>query len=889
MQRALALTFPLRAARLLLPSPRAPIPRRLQYSYLPRSLSGFQQFERQQELFGAALRVEEFKVDRADGGDVLQRSVLDEALKLSERVADELKGPMPNGTAVVLDDICERVYEGGPCLVDNLFRSTPLGAAYDTLSDDGLRAFLYARRDDLGRWVGGLQVDEGAERVSGSSLRFYFLVSPVDNTPRAFVGPAPSSARAERLAWEAAFLNAVNAPDDGNGLRLQGVAGRSLDDEIARNVQGSVVFMVLAVTSILLYMAALLGGAPPYDSRLLLGCGAVATILLAELAGFGLAALAGIPLTDLSLLIVFIVVGIGVDDVIVLVDFVNARPSDEPLPERLARGLAGAGSAIWLTSFTNLIAFSVAASVDFPGVRWFCAAAGLIVFVLFLLSATFFAALLHLDARRRQARRYDCLVCFGGGDAAKPAVPAPAAPGPSRARAHKAFAAYGRCITHPLAALLVVGAFCALIPVGFLVAVPNLEIGVEFEDNFPDKSYLAQYYIHTDDYFESLVSPFALSFERGRYDLDWADAAAQARVLKLAAQLDEHPLSAGPVRSWLADFRTYAARAAAAGASPPPTSSGGGFYADLRAWLERTDPECVDAQCSRAVIPRAYNKDIVWEEDDDGEQRIRATRLQGQMETPGTLQGRIDAMDAMKAAAAEAGAAELGAVLYSYFFIFSERDAIVLSLISSTLLSAAGAVLAVLLLFLHAGTVALIAVGIAGVDGGLFIMMMLWDVPIDIGSFICLAIAVGLSVDYVVHVAHAFEHAHGSGAERAVAALEEIGGSVFKGGASTFLGIVLLAGSESEVFRIFFKMLVTTVALGLLTGLVFFPAAASLVGRWIPPKASGADDRAARVEAARHAELEAQREQQQQQPEAAAPAAAPPASSWQLPWLRAQK
>lgn len=191
----------------------------------------------------------------------------------------------------------------------------------------------------------------------------------------------------------------------------------------------------------------------------------------------------------------------------------------------------------------------------------------------------------------------------------------------------------------------------------------------------------------------------------------------------------------------------------------------------------------------------------VWEEEEEGvrgdDRRIRATRWLGKMETPGTLQGRIDAMNDFKKAAADAGAAKFGAVAYSYFFIFSERDAVVLQLIVTTLLSAAGAVLAVLLLFLHVGTVLLIAIGIAAVDGGLFIMMAFWAVPLDIGSFICLAIAVGLSVDYVVHVAHAFEHAHGTPAERAVAALHEIGGSVFKGGASTFLGIVLLAGSES--------------------------------------------------------------------------------------------
>lgn len=925
---------------------------RLEYTFVPRYLASFAQFERQAVLFGPSARVEEFKLDRVDGGNVLDKAVLKQAKRLHSHISHEMRATMPNGTRVKYADICERAYDDGPCAMDNIFSSTRLDALFDSLTSNQLDSFFYELRDDLERWVGGITVDERGKRLRATSLRFFYLVSPVDSTPAAFTDPPRGPARAERLAWEAQFIEATNALDNGAGLRLQGVAGRSLDDEIARNVQGSVVFMALAVCSILLYMSALLGGAPPYDSRFLLGCGAVGTIVLSELAGFGLAALFGVPLTDVSLLIVFIVVGVGVDDIILCTDFVRATPAKLPLASRLAHGMAGAGSAIFLTSVTNLVAFLVAASVDFPGVRWFCMAAGIIVFVLFALTVTLFAALLHLDDRRRAARRYDCLACAGGGDgedgaregraahttsnalAAAPADAAPPSParggdgcartpGRMHARARMALRAYGRCITRPIVGLVVVACFCAVIPLGFVVAVPvgaaragharidaraliprarartqALKIGVDFEDNFPDGSYLARYYLHTDAFYEALSASSVLTFERERFDVDWADRAEQRRVLSLVRTLDEHPRSSGPIRSWLADYRAHVDRAAAQAnrTEPVPPKWGGGFYDGLRGWLDRTEPECDDDACTRIIIPRVYKQHIVWEDDgkEGDERRIRATRFLGEVEAPGTLQGRIDASARSRPrpaarhaprvahrasrtartrrraisrapgrwpmhaaavnefrAAAQPQAGALGAEVYSYFFIFSDRDATVVRLITGTLLSAAGAVLAVLLLFLHVTTVLLIAIGIAAVDGGLFITMAFWDVPLDVGSFICLAIAIGLSVDYVVHLAHAFEHARGDAAERAIGALDEIGSAVAKGGASTFLGIVLLAGSESEIFRIFFKMLVATVVLGLLTGLVYFPAAATLVGRWIPSKAHGADDRAARDQTAR--------------------------------------
>ena len=81
------------------------------------------------------------------------------------------------------------------------------------------------------------------------------------------------------------------------------------------------------------------------------------------------------------------------------------------MEERLGVAMTTAGNAIFLTSFTNLIAFVIASTVDFPGVRWFCITAGLVIISLFGLSTTFFAALLCLDERRRLAGKYDCLVC----------------------------------------------------------------------------------------------------------------------------------------------------------------------------------------------------------------------------------------------------------------------------------------------------------------------------------------------------------------------------------------------------------------------------------------------------------------------------------------------
>ena len=149
--------------------------------------------------------------------------------------------------------------------------------------------------------------------------------------------------------------------------------------------------------------------------------------------------------------------------------------------------------------------------------------------------------------------------------------------------------------------------------------------------------------------------------------------------------------------------------------------------------------------------------------------------------------------------AVEQSRGELDVVAWSYYFLFSDRDRIATVLVAETLAFAAVAVVGTLLLFLHAVNVAIIAVGIAAIDGALFCVMYVWGVPLDAVAFICLAMAIGVSVDYVVHLSYAFEHHAGSPRERAQAAVCGIGASVLKGGTSTFLGIVVLGAATSEV------------------------------------------------------------------------------------------
>ena len=86
------------------------------------------------------------------------------------------------------------------------------------------------------------------------------------------------------------------------------------------------------------------------------------------------------------------------------------------------------------------------------------------------------------------------------------------------------------------------------------------------------------------------------------------------------------------------------------------------------------------------------------------------------------------------------------------------------------------------------------------------------------------------AVDYSLHILHTFLHKGGTKLERAKASMLEIGAAVLLGATSTLLGVVILAGSSSEIIRVFFKLLMGTVIFGAFVGMFFLPVLLSLVG-----------------------------------------------------------
>lgn len=139
----------------------------------------------------------------------------------------------------------------------------------------------------------------------------------------------------------------------------------------------------------------------------------VSVVGQAILASYGLCFYLGVFYGPVHPTIPFLLLGIGVDDMFVIIQALDNLSNEEkqlPIPERMARALKHAGVSITVTSVTDIAAFAIGATTSMPALRSFCINAMAGILMLFILEVTFFVALTVLDERRKASRRIGC--CF---------------------------------------------------------------------------------------------------------------------------------------------------------------------------------------------------------------------------------------------------------------------------------------------------------------------------------------------------------------------------------------------------------------------------------------------------------------------------------------------
>uniref|UniRef100_A0AAQ5ZM23 SSD domain-containing protein n=1 Tax=Amphiprion ocellaris TaxID=80972 RepID=A0AAQ5ZM23_AMPOC len=213
------------------------------------------------------------------------------------------------------------------------------------------------------------------------------------------------------LAWEKEFIKFMKNFNNPN-LTIAFSAERSIEDEIDRESNSDIRTIVISYVIMFVYISLALGHIQSFrrllvDSKVSLGIAGILIVLSSVSSSLGIFSYAGIPLTLIVIEVIpFLVLAVGVDNIFIIVQTYqrDERMPQEEIHQQIGRILGDVAPSMFLSSFSETVAFFLGALSNMPAVRTFSMFAGLAVFIDFLLQISCFVSLLGLDARRQEVR-----------------------------------------------------------------------------------------------------------------------------------------------------------------------------------------------------------------------------------------------------------------------------------------------------------------------------------------------------------------------------------------------------------------------------------------------------------------------------------------------------
>lgn len=558
-------------------------------------------------------------------------------------------------------------------------------------------------------------------------------------------------------AWEELFMKKLfSLQDDLASVTIFLSTERSMDDAVAASSSSDIRWFSLTFTLMLQFSSMMVGKLfrNPLMGHSLLALGGTFSVGLGILAGFSLSMMIQTPFVRIVGVLPFLVIGIGLDDMFIIVDHLDRQKRNLEVPATVRQVMSGTGVTITMTTLTDLVAFAVSTNSKFPSITYFCTYAALTISCAFLMIVTVFVALLTFDVRRIKANRRNCLpVCH----APEPKEGEPPWDEPRPQLSNTLMERWGKFLMHNTTKVAVLIISISTLGAGIYATI---HLDQEFDRSLLGKEgshYKA--FVNMDRKYFKIPSEVSLVLSE---NVEYKTVYVQNELNKLSKVVSENRYFEQKAISWIDAFSKYCG-------DGNKTCHGENFMDTVKSFLNTTEFSY-------------FKEDIKF---DENEINIKATRIIAFMKSSNSSVFKKDAMLSMRKDLSTKS--KLPVYMAASSFVFLEQYAVILSETIRNLTVAALAILVVTAPFLINLSVSfLVFFGFVSLIFELFGMMWLLGVSLNSISMINLVMAIGFAVDYSAHVALAFVKAKGSLAdERVIEAVTHVGASVLLGGRTT--------------------------------------------------------------------------------------------------------
>ncbi|XP_078679039.1 patched domain-containing protein 3-like [Branchiostoma floridae x Branchiostoma belcheri] len=543
---------------------------------------------------------------------------------------------------------------------------------------------------------------------------------------------------------------------------------------------------------------------------------------LAVVSSVGLVLLCGQTFPSHVAMVPFLLLGIGVDDMFIMI--ASWRKTDPRLavPERTGHALADAATAITITSLTDCVAFAAGTITVFPAVRIFCIYAAVGVAFDYLYQITLFAAILSLAGRREKAGRHwlTCLkvptneeagqrssiyrLCCSGGTPNQDGVSDQHQNDDDRQLpfVNKLLCNYlTPFVVNPIGKLVILLIFIGYLGVGIWGCF-HVRVGLEFENLVADDSFVKDFYRAEHRYFKE-YGPKVDIVDTG--PCEYWKLEVQEAVRNKTSSFDRSSFfknSSTTAQVWLKDYLTFLNDTGNRNAATEKSL----FLHHLKTQFLPT-------------VGRHHKMSIIF---NSNFSTIKASRFVVIARNVKTKEQEKDMMLEARRIS-EHGPLKMSA--YTIDFVFSDQIYEIWPSTLQTILIAAAAMFVVSLIFIpHCLSTVLVTFALVSIDAGLVGYMALWGVQLDIVATISLIVCIGFSVDFSAHITYAYVSSEAETTGKKMReALQTVGMPIIQSSMSTVLGLLVLAFFPAYLFRSFFKTMFLVMVFGSSHGLFILP------------------------------------------------------------------
>ncbi|EPB79954.1 patched family protein [Ancylostoma ceylanicum] len=535
----------------------------------------------------------------------------------------------------------------------------------------------------------------------------------------------------------------------------------------------------------------------------------VAGPLMAVGTTFCLLFLMGFPFNSITLVMPFLIIGVGSDDVFIIIHAMRKTDKRTSLEDQIAETMEEAGPSITVTSVTNILSFGIGILTPTPAISIFCLYTCVGVAIDFVYQLTFFvAALVYEEIRIANPEKppIEDVVKKKEIVSAKPSVRSvyPADP-------NGIVAKYCRVLKmwQTRLALLIVLIFYWI---ASLYGCQKMEIRMD-TTNLVMKDSPLHNVAYVYENFLWKEGQLVLVFVNNPPDLSMEDN--QRRMLGLVGEFENLPYSMGKNSTsfWLRSFLYQSAL----------YHTKEGFYTLLDAWLQ--DSENGGARWNDMLrLKRNVNGMVVGVEkfmfataSAMGEEASWNTRAKLQ-HTWREVAKRNEQYNVT--------------IFQTYSFYVDQLDSIGGNTLSTVIVAAITMDLACFLMIPSASSIISSSIAMLSINVGVFGLLSLWDVNLDPISMCTTLMSIGFSVDFTAHISYHYYRNPMSWTtdERLADALRSIGWPMIQAGCSTIFCISPLLLIDSYMVYVFAKTIYLVIGLGLLHGIVFLPALLLTIG-----------------------------------------------------------